>query len=308
MSYNDVWSLARKAWLALTAHYGPAIDRAAEEHGIPLGEWYGWLMAARIFEPDPVSSTRLKIRSAYTALPRLEADLAKGVQLGLLEPAGHGAALLGAGGEYYLTRQGHRAVQHLIDTAYAAMADLRPLPDDDLQRLAGLLWQLVEASLAAPEPPGKWCLRIARHFDPGAGAPVVVRIDQYLSDLKAYRDDAFLAAWRPHGVTGQAWEAFTLLWRGAAATPDELLARLPHRGFGRGDYVDALQELIARGWVAEDHGLYSVTGPGLELREATEATADRYFYAAWQRVGDAEIDELRELLARFRDALAPAQG
>lgn len=305
MNHLDVWPLAREAWIALTAHYGPAIDRAAEEHGIPLGEWYGWLMAARIFEPDPVSVQRLAVRSAYTAPSRLEADLLKGVELGLLAPA-PGASHSGDGPHYFLTGAGHRAVQHLVETAYSAMADLRPLPDAELQRLAGLLRRLVQASLEAPEPPGKWCLRVARHFDPGAGAPVMVRIDQYLSDLKAYRDDAFLAAWRPHGVSGQAWEAFTLLWRGAAATPDELFARLPHRGFSREAYADALQELTARGWVGEDQGVYSVTGPGRELREETEATADRYFFAAWQSVDDAGIDELGELLVRFRDALAPA--
>ena len=206
---------------ALTAHYGPAIDHAAEELGIPLGEWYGWLMAARVFEPDPVSARRLQVRSAYTSPARLEDYLAKGVHLGLLQPVG--------GGDYHLTGEGRAAVRRLPEVARAAMAPLSPLPEAELQRLADLLDRLVEAILAAPESPGKWCLRIARHFDPGAEAPVMVRLDQYLSDLSAYRDDAHLASWRPYGVSGQAWEAFTLLWQGAVRTLDELCARLARR-------------------------------------------------------------------------------
>ncbi|MGC8781059.1 MAG: hypothetical protein ACP5UQ_09360, partial [Anaerolineae bacterium] len=154
---TDLWPLLWNTLQALTAHYGPAIDRAAEQVGIPYGEWYGWLMAARIFEPDPVSAARLNVRAAYTNPALLQARLEKGVQLGLLAPAGPA--------EYHLTNAGHAAVQHLIEAAYAAMAPLQPLPPADLDRLLALLWRLVEASLAAAEPPGKWCLRIARHYD-----------------------------------------------------------------------------------------------------------------------------------------------
>jgi hypothetical protein len=84
------------------------------------------------------------------------------------------------------------------------------LPESDLKRLASLLGRLVEANLTTPESPGKWCLRIARNFDPGVEAPVMARLDQYLSDLSAYRDDAHLASWRSYGVSGRR-RAFTLL-------------------------------------------------------------------------------------------------
>lgn len=46
MTTGDLWHPAWEALQALGAHYGPAIDHAAEGIGIPLGEWYGWLMAA----------------------------------------------------------------------------------------------------------------------------------------------------------------------------------------------------------------------------------------------------------------------
>ena len=299
MKHLDLWPLMWEAWGALTAHYGPAINHAAEELGIPLGEWYGWLMAAYLFEPEPVSARRLHVRAAHTAPAKLETYLAKGVHLGLLEPVG--------AGEHRLTGAGQAGVRQLIEAAYAAMASLRPLPESDLKRLASLLGRLVEANLATSESPGKWCLRIARKYDPGVEAPVMERLDQYLSDLSAYRDDARLASWRPYGVSGQAWEAFTLLWRGEVTTLDELYEKLARRGFTREDYARALQELVERGWVSEDQGSYSVTGRGDTLRREAEDVTNRYFYAAWDWLTEAEIADLRDLLTRFCTALKPPQ-
>jgi hypothetical protein len=298
MQITELGPLAWEAMLALTTHYGPAIDHAAEEIGIPFGEWYGWLMASRIFEPDPVSAARLAVRSAYTSPARLAEGLMKGVRLGLLEPAADESA-----GEYRLTAAGHAAVQRLIDTAYAAMTPLRPLPQADLDRLANLLYRLVLASLAAPEPPGKWCLRTARHYDPGESAPAMVRMDQYLSDLYAYRDDAHLAAWRPHGTSGQAWDALTQLWRGAAATPEELATRLARRGYRAEDYALALAHLASRGWARESGGRWHITEAGQAVREEAEAATDHYFYAPWACLDAAEQSALADLLMGLRDGL-----
>jgi hypothetical protein len=242
-----------------------------------------------------VSARNLGVRSAYTAPAKLEASLQKGTALGLLEPLGEG--------NYLLTAAGRAGVQQLIETAYAAMVPLQPLPHEDLLRLAQLLQKVVEAALAAPEPPGKWCLRIARHYDPGPGAAVMQRIDQYLSDLAAYRDDAHLAAWRPYGVSGPAWEAFTLLWVGTGRTLDELCLKLARRGYDREEYAAALQELIDRDWIAPDAAGYAVTERGRTLRETVEATTDSYFHEPLQRLAEAEVAELRDALVRLRDAL-----
>ena len=79
---------------------------------------------------------------------------------------------------------------------------------------------------AAPEPPGQWHLRLSRHTDPGELAPSVARIDQHLTDLNAYYNDASLAVWQPFGVSGAAWEAFGHLWCGDSYTLDELYASI----------------------------------------------------------------------------------
>jgi len=292
----DLWPRTWETLQALTARYGPAIDYVAEAVGIPYGEWYGWLMAARIFEPDPISAARLSVRAAYTNPALHQARLQQGVQLGLLTPAGPG--------EYHLTNAGHAAVQSLIAAAYAAMAPLQPLPPADLDRLLALLRRLVEASLAAPEPPGKWCLRVARHYDPYGRSGPVPQLDQYLSDLAAYRDDAHLAAWRPLGVTGQAWEALTHLWMGDLVTLDDLCDRhCGRRGYTAESYAAALDDLAARGWVGRAGDAYRLTEAGRAARDDAEATTDRTFFAPWACLNAAELAELRGLLAACRDGL-----
>ena len=295
--FIDLWPRTWETLQALTARYGPAIDHAAEAVGIPFGQWYGWLMAARIFEPEPVSAARLSVRAAYTNPALHQARLEQGAQFGLLISTGPG--------EYHLTNAGHAAVQSLIAAAYTAMAPLQPLPSADLARLLALLRRLVEASLAAPEPPGKWCLRVARHYDPYGQAGPVPQLDQYLSDLAAYRDDAHLATWRPLGVTGQAWEALTHLWRGDVTTLDDLCARhCAYRGYSTESYAAALADLAARGWAIAQDGGYRLTDAGRAVRDDSEAATDRTFFAPWACLSAAELTELRALLTACRDGLA----
>lgn len=299
MKHLDLWPHVWQALDALTAHYGPAINNAAADLGIPLGQWYGWLMAARIFEPEPVSAARLHVRAAYTNPAKLEADLVNGVRLGLLEPAG-------AAGEYRLTAAGRAGVERLIQIAWDAMNPLTPLPHTDLARLDDLLRRVSDACLDAPEPPGKWCLRIERRYDPGPTAPVMPRLDQHLSDLVAYRDDARIAVRQAYGVSGPAWEASGLLWRGAAMTLDEISDRLARRGWSKSDYANAIQELLDRGWVAGNAAFYAVTAQGRKVREEAFATREAYFYAPWRVLSDAELAELAGLLERLAAALAQA--
>ena len=74
-------------------------------------------------------------------------------------------------------------------------------------------------------------------------------------------------------------------------------------GFSREDYAVALKDLIERGWVTENQGAYAVTGRGDALRLEAEDATNRYFYAAWDWLTEAEVAELRALLARFCAAL-----
>jgi DNA-binding MarR family transcriptional regulator len=295
MNTAGLWPIALEALQALGRHYGPEMARAAAELNLP--EWYGWLLPALVLDPELVSAARLRLRSPYTSARWYNERLANAARQGLL------ALVAGTGNEYRLTESGKRAAERVIGAAYAKMATLQPLPPTELERLADLLLRLVKSCLTAPEPPGKWCIHLSRRTDPGDHAAVVIRIDQYLSDLSAYRDDAHLAAWQPYPIDGHAWEAFTLLWRGEASTLDDLCQRLGRRGYSRDEYRQALEDLIQRGWVAEEAGEYRVTPTGKEIRQTAEETTDRYFYAPWSCLSQEETEDLRTLLIRLRDAL-----
>ena len=294
---TDLWPLAQEVYAALGEVYGPVMARAATaQGGIPPGSWFGWMLAAPGFAPAPISAERLAVRGPYTSPSVIAGRLAESARLGLLTAAGPG--------EYYLTETGWAAARRIFQAAYKSMEPLHPLPQAGLQRLASLLRRIVEAIQAAPEPPGKWSFRLSRRIDPGGEAPSLVWIDQYLSDLNAYRTDAHLAVWRPYNITGAGWEAFTVLWRGAACTLDEVCEQLAFRGHGRETYAAALGDLVTRGWLAQDGEACRVTDEGRAVREEVEAATDRTFHAPWSCLDEQEGEELRKLLAGVRDGLA----
>ncbi len=295
MSTVALWSTVLEALQALGAHYGPAMDQAAAELG--LSEWYGWLLPALVFEPEPISATRLRVRSPYTSARLYNERLAKAARQGFLTQVAE------AENEYHLTELGRQAAERVIEAAYVKMAAFQPISSPELERLASLLHRLVLSCLTAPEPPGKWCIIHSRRTDPGDNASAMVRIDQYLSDLAAYRDDAHLATWQLHNIDGHAWEAFTYLWRAEATTLDGLYQKLERRGYSRDEYRRALEDLLQRGWVREEAGEYQVTILGQEIRQAAEEATDQYFYAPWSCLSQGETEELRTLLMLFRDGL-----
>ena len=129
----------------------------------------------------------------------------------------------------------------------------------------------------------------------------MARIEQYLSDLGAFRDDVHLAAWKPHDIQGHAWEAFTFIWRGEATTLEALADALKPRGFTSEDYAAALEDLRARAWIEERAGEYRVTPEGGKLRQAAEELTDAYYYAPWEVLSEDERQTLRDLLSRLAE-------
>ena len=295
MNTSGLWPTALEALQSLGKHYGPEMDRIAT--GLNLPEWYGWLLPALVFDPEPISTTRLRVRSPYTSVRLYNGQLANAAKQGFLAP------VAGMENEYRLTDLGRQAAERVVGAVSAKMATLQPMLSIELERLTDLLLRLVKSCLTTPEPPGKWCISHSRRTDPGDDASVLVRIDQYLSDLAAYRDDAHLASWQPHHIEGHAWEAFTYLWRGEAITLDGLYQRLERRGYSRDEYRQAVEDLMKRGWVAQKAERYQVTTLGKEIRQTAEETTDRYFYAPWSCLSQEETEDLQTLLIRLRDSL-----
>lgn len=294
MITTELWPLAREALNALSDSYGPALTGVFSAAGAEARDWAP-LYRALLFDPQPVRAQDIAGGCApYTAAHVFEEQFRGAAERGLLDAHGDG---------YRLSAPGRDLIRRSLDAARAHLAALPALPPDDADRLAALLRRLVDAVLAAPEPPGQACIRLNRRADPGDDAPALARVDQYLSDLSDYRDDVHLGAWRFYKVEGPAWEAFTLLWREGPASLAGLADKLPRRGFAAADYANALHGLAERGWIEESGGAYRVTDKGAALRQQVEAATDRSFYTPWSVLGPDEVRDLRDLLTRLRDGL-----
>jgi hypothetical protein len=86
MNTVSLWSTALEALQALGTHYGPAMDQAASQLGLPSPEWNGWLLPALMFEPEPISTTRLCVRYPYTSARLYKERLANAARQGFLTP------------------------------------------------------------------------------------------------------------------------------------------------------------------------------------------------------------------------------
>jgi predicted esterase len=293
---TEVHTLFGAARQAIGGLFGAAYEQQVE--ALELGDQDSYLLAvASDFEPQPISATRLDLRNPYSNAQFAVDNLEDMARRGLMEALG--------GGEYCLTAAGHAKVRALDQILRDTLGNCPPLPDTE--RCAALLRKLVEAALVAAEPADRTCVTINRHSDPGPQGPVLLRILQYLADLNAFRDDAHLGAWRPTGVSGPAWEAFTFLWRGDVANAAQLAEKLPYRHFTADDYSTFLGELVDRGWIAAEDGTYRVTDAGRTQRQQVEDLTDRYYYGAWQALSPAEVTNLGEHLERLRDGVKAFQ-
>jgi hypothetical protein len=293
MDNQELWNLIREAWEAILPHYDPVFDRCAAESGLDGPVW-GALLAVPTFEPEATTPALLLVRSPYMAasayLARLEAAAAKGY-LTQASP-----------GKFRLTDSGRLLVERAVEEARTVMAQVDPLPLADSPRLASILVRLVQACRNNPLQTEAWCINLSYKLMPPANPPLPYT-EQALTCLNAYRDDAHLSAWKPLRLSATAVETLTLLWRGEANSLDAVCERLTRRGHPRQVYADALAELRTRGLAEGTDEAPRVTDAGRAFRDQVEADTDRYFFAPWAGLNDAEKTELASLLTRLRDGL-----
>ena len=290
---RELWTLMGEAMRAFMPFYQAAMREAIQATGVP--DSWGGLYLARGSEPEPFSVERFLAIAPYSAEERLLGTLETLAQAGLMERMGERA--------FRLTDQGRFAVNGIFEVAHENLAAVAPLPSDEMEQLNDLLYRIVAATLAAAEPEDKWTLVCSRWTDPGDGGSGSVRVDQYLTDLTRFRDDAHIAAWQPVGVSGSVWEALTFVWRGDARTAEELAEKLPYRGHSVEVYAEALAELGGCGWIEETAEGYQVTEKGGALRQEVEDETDRIFYAPWACLDETENAQLHRLLIQLEAKL-----
>lgn len=251
------------------------------ERGLPFS-----LLQTLSFDPTPISGTAITTRFPYATAASWDEHLHKLADKGLLTATENG--------KYGLTENGRSTVTQILDTFRDHLATITA--DVDLDRTAELLGRIVTACTNTSEPPAPNAIRQSRNIAPTDDASALAKIDQYLDDLNAFRDDAHIAAFASHKISGHGWELFTMLWRGDVTNAAEMAEKMAFRGHDEASYSSALDDLVYRGWVTPKNGGYVLTPMGKEIREAAEVTTDRYFYRPWLVLNQADAHELHTLL------------
>ena len=286
----------------INAHYAPAVTAFAQEYDVQgLDIWA--VQLARSEEPKPYTPDVVLERSPYSSRDIILERMAESVDRGVLDQVSL---------EVYTLSDKGRALAEAIPVAVVeTAAAMQPIPQDQSERLASLLRQVVDDCLAVPEP-NKPCLRRSRTYDMGPDTPVVERIRRYLGDLAAFRDDVHIAAWRAYGVSGIEWDAFShvqgqYVFGDPAVTAVDLAEKLGgFYGYDSAAYEQALQAVVGRGWLVAENGRYRTTPEGERVRQGIEAETDRLYFSPWS-LSQAELDEMQSLMTQMRDALQPSE-
>ncbi len=294
MNKKDLTPLFSEAMQALNPHYGPSMQAAVIAEGLTGATWFT-LVRVRVMDPEPFTMAHMLTMAPYAAPDQWTERFAGLVEQGYLAADGDA---------FRLTEAGHKALDRTFHAAQQGLAGVEPLPAGKMARLVDLLATVVGSIEQAEEPASKLNFLSNRRADPGPDAPPAARIDQYITDITLLRDDAHTAAWQRYGVDGPTWELFSYIWQGDFPGGVE---RLDQRGYA--DKVDeALAALTDKGWItsegeaASDAG-YQTTEAGQRLRDEAETETDRLFYAPWEALSQAEIEELAELLKSFNSGL-----
>ncbi|MDX1413517.1 MAG: hypothetical protein R3293_04950 [Candidatus Promineifilaceae bacterium] len=282
----DVWNNALEVMQAYTPFYQKeAVQEIADAHAQDV--WFA-LLLARGAEPQLFNLDYLQKINPYGSPSRLSDIIATAAEKKFLR--GHES------GSYHLTAKGKAVLDSFFDKAHVLLAAAPSLPEAQINTVVSSLAKIVAATESAPEPVDKSTLASSRWTDPKENAQANLRIDQYITDLLRYRDDAHRAAWQPAGLSGIEWETLTFVWNDEAHTASELVEKLERRGYSEADYQAALDRLVTRQWLQRVNGQYQLTAEGRQVREDAEVETDRLFYLGWFALDEHELAALDQLL------------
>jgi len=286
MDNQSLWKLIRDSWIKIQASFNPAIKPLVAKSELNIREWM-LLLAALTFEPEDITPSHLMVRGPYTSsdqyLTRLEHVAEKGFLLRVSK------------GRFNLSPEGREAAFEFIKGVREAMVSAKLLPTQESLILAEMLERLVNNCLDTPPPPDTWSITLSHKLMPAIDPPMPF-IEQAISCLSAYRDDAHLASWQSSGLSAIALESMTLIWRGQVSTLDELTEKLSFRGHPQEVYIVALAELRARSYLSGYRNVLRLTEEGKMFRDSVEAKTDQYFFSPWTCLTEADKSKMAEIL------------
>jgi predicted transcriptional regulator len=294
MDMKELYPAFRAASEAIANFYQPVFAEYAEKFQITPHE-ICILSAAPTFEPKPVSAAILNVRSPYTSPAYYLAILDKLTTAGLMESI--------EPGQYHLTENGLNTLKLTMNAVYTTLGGVQSLSVTKMMDLASRLKELADACMTAPDPPGTWCIQHARRMDPGSRSPMMVRVDQFLSELLAFHDDANLASWRNYDCSGHAWEILTLLWVEQEGTVESLNHSLKRRGFTVEETRETVKELLDKEWLRQENGSLRITPIGSEIRYTAEVTTERFYQERFSGYSRLELSRTLDLVKEHRRGL-----
>lgn len=297
MNLNTLWSAMMDSIEPLS---DLALEQAATELHLEPGD-ITWLWAICLFDPEPFSTAAYMQIRPYGSTRVNEIRFAFAVRQDILT--------LNSQNEYLPTEKGRLVTNRFLHAADASIAHLTPIPMSELQKMADYGKRLVEASLAAPEPPSKFgTIRYYKNVHPGQDAQLLRLVLHYVATLSQYRDASHLAAWQNHNMAGYAWSVLTSIWRDEANTLEALHEEIGQTVFTRDEITEALRDLMKRGWIEEKSEQYQTTIEGKRIRQAAEELTDHYFFHPWACLNETEQADLLSLAIQLHDGLKDSIG
>lgn len=294
MNKREVWEIIRHVMQGFATHYGDVIVDAASSFGLEPSGFFLVILPAYLFEPDPISAARLRKRIPYNSPNYYQEPLMAVKNAGFLEKAPEGG--------YFLNERGHQALKKVMGAAYQKMDQLAPLSLRALDDLKLLLAKLIQSAILSPDIPSKWSILHSRRLDPGRNVSSIITIDQYLSDISSYRDDAHLASWSSYAISAHAWNILGALWQDQVSSGADVRELLKNRRWTEFETQEAINELVQKGWVSSGEKL-TITDKGQQVRDHAEELTNKYFFSPWSVLTDVEYGLLCQLLTQLNENL-----
>lgn len=295
MNKKAIWSRLEDGFDILGGYGYPMMDKTAEELNLD-DDWITWIAAIWLFGSEPITTAKFMKMFPYGLARLNEECFASAVRQGYL--------ILDTESGYSPTETGMNVAQKIWRQAGISLANLKPMPKGNLQRILDYLERLVEASMATPQPPSHFYLSHKKKNYQQFGT--VYPLENYVvlfGELAAYRDDMYIAAWQAYQIEGHSWDMFDKFYSGESLTIDGLYAKLKRRGLPQEIYTQDLQELIERGWVIERANEYQITPAGKKVREDVEVETERFFFAPWSCLDERDLEDLMNLSTQLHDGL-----
>jgi hypothetical protein len=197
-------------------------------------------------------------------------------------------------GRWDLTAAGRDLMKRVRREADAYLTSLpSPLDKTELARLASLLGRAFDATSASLDR--RWHSHIPRAARmAGDGSHPMVALENAIYGLWQARDDSHMAAWREASLDGPTLDALTRIWRGEAASAEDLAAKLTSQ---RPADVGAELARLRRDGLVSASDPPRVTDKGMRARQAIEDETDRLFFTAWPDDVGAEAGWIHAKLA-----------